>query len=137
MGWSRELHAAIAKAGLTKHFVFLNEINYDDLPTYYSAADIVVYPSRFEGFGLPALEALACEVPLVCTDTGEMPYFVNDGQNGKVIKVGDVPGLQTALEELMDSSALRGRIAGKARQSVLGYSWDSLAQSVINLHKNA
>jgi glycosyltransferase involved in cell wall biosynthesis len=134
IGWRQEFESKLEKSGLEDRFIFIGEVNYNELPAYYSIADIVVYPSIFEGFGLPALEALACGKPLICTRTGEMAYIVQDGKNGLVVNVGDVTQLQSALTKLMTSAKEREKISRYARKSIEHYSWDTLGESIIKLH---
>ncbi len=136
LGWKQELNHAIQAANFKDKFIWVGELKYTDLPKYYSCADIVVYPSTFEGFGLPALEALACGKPLICTKTGEMPYFVKNDQNGLLVSVGDVAQLQNALEKLIASTAQRKRLARNARKSIVNYSWGSMSERIIMLHKH-
>jgi D-inositol-3-phosphate glycosyltransferase len=134
IGWDREFRAALKNSGLQNKFTLLGEIDFSELPSYYSAADTVVYPSTMEGFGLPALESLACGRPFIGTRTGEMPYIIKNGHNGLLVDTHNPRQLQKALERLMNSAAERKKLARHARKSVESYSWDSLGKSVINLH---
>jgi glycosyltransferase involved in cell wall biosynthesis len=135
IGWRHEFQSALKSSKLADQFIFLGEIERSELPKYYSATDIVVYPSILEGFGLPALEALACEKSLICTKTGEMPYIVKNGQNGLIVDVDNPDQLCRALDKLMGSGAARQKLERNARSSIDNYSWDSLAMSVLNLYK--
>ena len=137
IGWSHEFNQALLESGLEKNFIFLGEIKFYELPWYYSAADIIVYPSTFEGFGLPALEALACERPFLGTRTGEMPYIIKDGYNGLLVDVSRPDQLRIALEKLIYSKDTRDALASKARQSITNYSWQNLAKSIATLHQQA
>jgi glycosyltransferase involved in cell wall biosynthesis len=83
----------------------------------YSAATVLLYPSRYEGFGLPPLEAMACGCPSVTTDVGAVPEFAVDAQNARVVRVGDIDAMVNALEEVLVNGAFRNRLAAAARQT--------------------
>jgi len=137
IGWRSELESALVQSGQHERFNFIGSIEFEELPKYYAAADIVVYPSTFEGFGFPILEALACEKPLVCTDTGETPYIIKHGQNGYMVSVGDVSSLSKYLEKLIRSQRDRESLIKNTRESILAYSWESLATEIIRLYLKA
>jgi starch synthase len=86
--------------------------------TYLSAADIFVFPSRHEGFPVAPLEAMACGLPVVSSDTCGMSELLGDGAGGFLIRVGDVAGLAEQLGKLIDEPQLRSRLGLLARQRV-------------------
>ena len=136
LGWRRELESALEKTKLQDRFIFVGELKCDELPGYYLAADIVVYPSTLEGFGLPALEALACGRPFIGTRTGEMPYIIKDKENGLLVDVNNPEQLAESLNTMMTSEDFRNKISIKARASIKKYSWETLAESLIVLFKD-
>jgi glycosyltransferase involved in cell wall biosynthesis len=77
----------------------------------YSSATALLYPSRYEGFGLPPLEAMACGCPPVTTPVGAIPEFAVNRRNALIAAVGDIDGLVDALQELIYDSALRRRLS--------------------------
>jgi glycosyltransferase involved in cell wall biosynthesis len=81
----------------------------------YSMATVLFYPSRYEGFGLPPLEAMACGCPSVTTDVGAVPEFAVDGQNARVVRVGDIDAMVSALEEVLVNRSFRDRLAAAGR----------------------
>ena len=83
----------------------------------YSTATVLLYPSRYEGFGLPPLEAMACGCPSVTTDVGAVPEFAVDGDNARVVRVGDVDAMVRALEEVLVNRLMRDRLAAAGRQT--------------------
>ena len=85
----------------------------DDVPDLLRALDVMVNASRHEPFGRTVLEAQACGVPVVATDAGGIPEFVEDGRSGLLVPPLDAPALGAALERLIGDEALRRRLAGE------------------------
>lgn len=87
-----------------------------DLVPLYSAADLFLLPSEKESFGLVALEAMGCGVPIVATDTGGLPELVDHGKNGYLVPVGDVAALAACMERLLTDENLYGSFSKEARR---------------------
>ncbi len=92
-------------------FPFLHHPNDATLRLLYSSAAVFLYPSRYEGFGLPPLEAMACGAPVVSTRVGAVPEYGRDGQNILLADPGDVGGMVGRVERLLDDAVLRGRLS--------------------------
>ncbi len=136
-GWEGELQAAIKKFKLSKKISFVGELSYTDLPKYYAAADITVYPSTFEGFGLPIVETMAVGTPIITTDTGEAPYIISQ-QSGMIITVNDADALATSIQTLTDNAALRRRMGKAGQQRIQDtYTWPLAAKAFVTLYRNA
>ncbi|HEX6401365.1 MAG TPA: glycosyltransferase family 1 protein, partial [Actinomycetota bacterium] len=97
-----------------------------DLPALFAAAELFVYPSLFEGFGLPPLEAMASGTPVVCSDATSLPEVVGDA--GLLVPPLDVDGWAAAIERLLGDEDERARLraAGIARAG--GFTWDEAAR---------
>ncbi len=91
-----------------------------DVPAWLQAADVVVVPSRREGLGLAAVEALACGTPVIASNVGGLPEVVRDGVNGLLIPPGDPRALAAALHRLLDPE-LRARLGSAGPASVAGH----------------
>ena len=91
-----------------------------DVPAWLQAADVVVVPSRREGLGLAAVEALACGTPVVASNVGGLPEVVRDGENGVLIPPGDAGALAAALLSLLDPG-FRARLGAAGPASVAGH----------------
>lgn len=135
--WAKELERRVEQSRLQSKFKWVGEIEYNSLPLYYSAADIVIYPSTFEGFGLPVLEALACARPIICTRTGEAHYIVKSGINGLLVDIHDYIDLADKIRILITNEGLRRKFSKNARKSIINYSWSNPAQKTIHIYKDA
>ncbi len=115
---------------------FLGHQTQEDVASLYSAADVSVVPSRIEPFGLVAIEALGCGTPVIATNAGGLPDFVNNDV-GQLIEMENVDALAIAIiEELKNNTKLtKGKYARE--YAVKNYSWKKTLQNVIEIYKEA
>ena len=103
---------------------------------YLSAADLLLLPSEQESFGLAALEAMACEVPVVASRVGGVPEVVTDGETGCLSEVGDVEKMATDAARLLADEDLRREMGRRARASAVGrYSTDLIIPRYIEFYE--
>lgn len=123
-----ELIRLAERLGIGDRVTFLGWVPNEALPPYYRAAAVSVIPSLEEGFGIPAAEAMGCEVPVVATDAGGLPEVVEDQVTGLVVPRGDAAALAVAIGALLDDPERRARMgqAGRARALRL-FDWDRTA----------
>jgi D-inositol-3-phosphate glycosyltransferase len=97
------------------------------LSTFYRAADVVLVPSRSESFGLVALEAAACGIPVVATAVGGLMNLIEDGKTGFLVPGRDVAGFARFTRRLLDDSLLAISMGTAAAHRAQSYSWKSAA----------
>jgi glycosyltransferase involved in cell wall biosynthesis len=122
--------------GIAADVTFLGWVPNSELPPYYRAAAVSVIPSLEEGFGIPAAEAMGCEVPVVASDAGGLPEVVEDGVTGLVVPRGDSGALAGAIGSLLADPERRRRMgqAGRARALRL-FDWDRSAEQFEGLYR--
>ncbi|WP_444931696.1 glycosyltransferase family 4 protein [Microbulbifer sp. SSSA002] len=113
---------------------FVSGISNDELVDHYRKATVVACPSLYEGFGLPAGEAMACGAPVVSSDGGALPEVVGDA--GIVVPAGNHEALASALRQVLSSEALRQELSEKGRQRIENkFSWKIAADSLVKYYR--
>jgi glycosyltransferase involved in cell wall biosynthesis len=122
--------------GIASDVTFLGWVANSELPQYYRAAALSVIPSLEEGFGIPAAEAMGCEVAVVASDAGGLPEVVEDGVTGLVVPRGDSGALAQAIGSLLADPDRRRQMgqAGRARALRL-FDWDRTAEQFVELYR--
>jgi glycosyltransferase involved in cell wall biosynthesis len=105
-----------------------------DLPTLYSLADIFVYPSLYEGFGIPPLEAMACGTPVACSGTSSLPEVVGDA--ALLFNPLDEPEIADAMALLLTDSELRSQLVTRGLQRAAQFTWEQAAESTIAVYRD-
>ncbi len=126
---------AIAAKGMTSLFRLVGSRPQDQLPVFYSAADVVAVPSRYESFGLVAVEALACGVPVVASRAGGLRFTIDEGATGQLVRPQDPHALAIAIDTVLTNDPLRAAMSQAARPSVERYDWSHIAQQVIHVYR--
>ena len=132
-----ELQQQASDAGLERNVRFVGAVPHEDLPTYYSAADVCVVPSYYESFGLVAVEAMACGVPVVASRVGGLMSTVTDGVNGYLIPWRCPEPFAEKLEVLLNNPELRANFSRSARISVERFRWRNVASQIAALYARA
>jgi len=125
----QNLHKLSRELGIKDNVTFVGRIEQDRLPTYYNAADILVVPSRYESFGLVALESLACGTPVVTTPVGAVDNILREGETGHVVQNGSPRSLADGIK-----AHISGRntfAADVIRESILEFGWGNVAPAMI------
>ena len=135
-GWFYEdVFARVEELGLEGEVMFPGYIPVSELPLWYNAAELFVYPSLYEGFGLPPLEAMACGTPVVTANTSSLPEVVGDA--GLTVDPLDVEGLAEAMRRVLDNEALRQEMKVRGLQRAKDFSWTKTAQETVQVYRRA
>lgn len=108
---------------------FLGYVPDDDLEALYGAADVFVYPSIYEGFGLPVLEAMACGTPVITSNTSSLPEVVGDA--GLTINPRDTSELTDAIDQVHSDDRLQRRMEVDGQNRASKFTWDNTARETI------
>jgi glycosyltransferase involved in cell wall biosynthesis len=119
--WATDPRPVIAKLGLEKHIRTLGFVSDQDKPALYTLADLFLFPSRYEGFGLPPLEAMTCGTPALVSDSSSLPEVVGD--TVKPVPVGDEQALARAILETLDNPPNRAILLDQTKK----FSWEETA----------
>lgn len=128
------IFTSLRKLGLEEDVILTGYVADEDLPALYSGAAAFAFPSLYEGFGLPPLEAMACGTPVVTSNRSSLPEVV--GGAGLTVEPSDVRGFAVALERLLTDEALHEtcRERGLARAS--RFTWDAAAAAHLDLYQS-
>jgi glycosyltransferase involved in cell wall biosynthesis len=134
-----EVPAAIARLGLEGSVHLAGAVEDRRMVELYAEAEVAVVPSLYEGFSLPAIEAMACGVPLVATTGGALPEVVGtDGETALLVPPGDPGALAAAIGRMLDDAELRARIGPAGRTRVLHrFTWQATARATVAQYRRA
>src|SRR5712691_1286409 len=129
--------ATIERLGLEEAVEFVGGVDHDRIVELYAQAEAAVVPSLYEGFSLPAIEAMACGVPLVATTGGALPEGVGrHDDTALLVPPGDPGALAAAISRLLDDPALRSRIGSAGRARVFErYTWAATAEGTVEQYR--
>jgi glycosyltransferase involved in cell wall biosynthesis len=135
-GWMSEpVFAEIERQGLKDRVVHLGYVPAEDLPALMSGAEVFVYPSLGEGFGLPPLEAMACGVPVICSNAPALPEVVGDA--AILVPPTDVAALEEAIMHLLSDPDLKATLRQKGLQRSRQFSWHRTARLTLSAFEQA
>jgi len=129
-----EARQRAAELGLADKVIFLGPVAEADLPTLYAGAMLFVFPSLYEGFGLPVLEAMACGTPVICSNVSSLPEVAGDA----AIQVDplDVDALATAIGRVLGDAALRDEMRQRGSAQAARFSWAQTAQQTLAVYRS-
>lgn len=106
-----------------------------DLPFWYGAASVFAYPARYEGFGLPVLEAMACGAPVVTSNVSSLPEVVGDA--GLLVSPDDPDGLAEAIRTVIEDDSLAADLRGRGLRRAATFSWSATARLTVEAYRAA
>jgi glycosyltransferase involved in cell wall biosynthesis len=131
----RALERQVDALGIGKNVTFLGRVSDEELAQWYNRVSAAVVPSVFEGFGLTAVEALACGTPVIATRTDGLKELIADGENGLLVEYGQTEEMAAAICRLLSDREVRESMAGNARESACKLSsWDEVADRLRELY---
>lgn len=133
-GWeSNSIMELVTNLNISGRVFFPGYIAQEDLPALYSLAKIFVYPSYYEGFGLPVLEAMACGTPVITTNISSMPEFVGD--SGILVNAGDLGALVDAMEILLVNHDKHTDLSRKGLVASSSFRWEKTAELTLKAYE--
>ncbi len=135
-GWNYQaIFRAIERHGLGDRVVVPGYVDRAEQPLWYNAAELFVYPSQYEGFGLPALEAMACGVPVVTSNTSSLPEVV--GNAGATVDPTDVAALSETMLAILQDQSRAGAMRQAGRRQAAEFTWQRTAQACVAAYRRA
>lgn len=133
-GWFfKEVFATIENLGLEEQVIYVGRVAEADLPALYNGALFLAYPSLYEGFGMPPLEAMACGTAVLTSNTSSLPEVV--GEWGLLVEPEHTDSIAAGLQKLIDDTSLRQRLAQGGLQQASQFTWQKAAQDTVNCYQ--
>jgi alpha-1,3-rhamnosyl/mannosyltransferase len=137
-GWKSEATLERIQKGEKEGWArYLGFVNQDDLPFLYAGARVFLYPSYYEGFGLPVLEAMASGIPVICSNQSSLPEVVGDPNNAALIHPEDHDALYNILLRALEDDLWCHTLQQRGLQRSTHFSWDKTASNTIAAYKLA
>ena len=134
-GWLNDsVRARVESLGLADRVHFAGYVEGGDLAALYSLATVFAYPSLWEGFGLPVLEAMACGTPVLTSDVSSLPEVAGDA--AVLVPPTDVDAIADGLTRLLEDTALRADLAARGRRQAARFSWERCARETLAVYQS-
>jgi glycosyltransferase involved in cell wall biosynthesis len=127
-----DVHKKVADLGLDKQTVFTGVVNDERLIALYQQAMLFVFPSLYEGFGLPVLEAMACGCPVICSNASSLPEVAGDA--AILLPPKDVEGLSQHMAQALEDPDLLGTLRTRGLAQAARFSWERTARETIAVY---
>jgi glycosyltransferase involved in cell wall biosynthesis len=135
-GWLfDEIHERVRVEGMGEYVHFLGFVPDVDLAALYTLADLMVFPSLYEGFGIPPLEAMACGTPVVSSDNSSLPESV--GTAALTVNAEDTEGISDAIGQVLCDDNFRARLIELGRTRAAQFTWHSAARGLLAAYRQA
>jgi anaerobic magnesium-protoporphyrin IX monomethyl ester cyclase len=132
-GWLyKEIFKEVDHSDLKQEIIFLGVVRDQDLPMLYNCADIFVYPSFYEGFGLPPLEAMACGIPVITSNSSSLPEVIGDA--GIMVSPTNVNSLCEAMQSVLTNKGLWHHMSNKGLERCKLFSWEATANKIVEIY---
>ena len=131
---NRVLFDQIKEHGLSDRVVMTGFVEDEDLPILYRAADLFVFPSLYEGFGFPIIEAMACGTPVITSNVSSMPEVAGDA--ALLVDPYDVDAIAKAIHRVLTDNSLRETLVKEGLERVKQFSWQKCAEETIKVYES-
>ncbi len=133
-GWLfAPIAAQVEALGLRDDVIFAGYVPDADLPGLYSAADILLMPSQYEGFGFPLLEAMACGTPVICSRASSLPELAGDA--ARLVDIDDAEELCAAIRQLLDQPDVRAEMRMRGLARARRFTWEAAACQTASVYR--
>ncbi len=129
----RKLQDQILKLNLENEVILVNHVPRNELISFYNLADVFVFPSLYEGFGIPPLEAMACGAPVICSNAASLPEVVGDAAIS--VDPYDVSNWADAIVEVLNNNDLRNCLRSKSIGRAAQFSWERMARETLAVYQ--
>jgi glycosyltransferase involved in cell wall biosynthesis len=134
-GWLEDsIYQTVQDTRMQEYVHFIGYADENDLPPLYSAAECLAFPSLYEGFGLPILEAMACGTPVVTSNVSSLPEVAGDA--ALIVDPYDTESIAHAIQRLLDDTTLRSHLVQKGYKRAGHFSWDESARKLRQIYGN-
>ncbi|MFN8597400.1 MAG: glycosyltransferase family 1 protein [Anaerolineae bacterium] len=134
LGWLTEpILAKVKELGVEERVTFTGYVADDDLPALISAADVLAMPSKYEGFGLPVLEAMACGTPVVASNTSSLPEV--GGEAALYARPDDVRSWAQLIDRVLSDAELRASLRDKGFKQAAKFKWSTMARETAEVYR--
>ena len=138
IGSSKDDHQFLNKLaqslGIGDKVVFAGYVPYEDLPYFYNASDVFVYPSLYEGFGLPTLEAMCCGTPTITSNVSSLPEVIGDG--ALMINPFDTEELGKAMAQVLEDNSIKADLINRGFERSSNFNWRKTALETLKIYEN-
>ena len=125
------LEAEARALGLEEMILFLDYVSLDELPSLYAGADAFLFPSLYEGFGLPVLEAMACGTPVIDSHAGSIPEVA--GEAALLVDPYHIEEMAAAMETVLEDPRMRDGMRERGLEQAKRFSWERTAATVLEV----
>ncbi|NWF68802.1 MAG: glycosyltransferase family 4 protein [Chloroflexi bacterium] len=134
-GWLEgEMYQTLRETQMQEHVQLIGFADDDDLPALYSAAECLAFPSLYEGFGFPILEAMACGTPVLTSNVSSLPEVAGDA--ALLVDPYDLEAIIDALRRLITDSTLRTTLIQRGFQQAPRFTWESAARQLVGIYRD-
>jgi glycosyltransferase involved in cell wall biosynthesis len=113
--------------------IYIENVNYEELPYLYCGAKAFIFPSLYEGFGIPPLEAMSCKCPVLTSNEASLPEVVGDA--ALIVDAYDIESIAKGIIKISDDTELRKSLINKGRERIKQFSWEKTAIQTLEIYK--